>query len=156
MDSNILSRQGFSLVELSLAILITAILAGAAFYSSGKIRQTTQAQRVIEELNTIAAVSVGYYAENGAWPAHIADLRPQYLGPQASDVNPFGNAYTITPAMQGVSVSTLLPSGLLTPQSFGSEVVIRNQGGNDLVIITKSLESSIWRLKYDKKNIYKQ
>ncbi len=156
MDNNVLARRGFSLVELGLVLMVISVLFAASFYSAAKIRQTAYAQRVIEELDSIAAVSIRYYSEHGAWPVNISDLRPSYLVQSSSDLNPFGNAYLITSGVSSVSISTLLPKGLVTGRSFGSEVIVVNQGNNDLVSITKSPESRTWNLKYEKKYIYKQ
>lgn len=156
MDSDVLKDKGFSLFELSLVSIIATLAIIALFYSSGKIRQGVCAQRVIEELDSIALASTRYYSEHGAWPAALADLRPSYLVQGAGGLNPFGNAYTITPGVEAVSVSTLLPAGLVTNKSSGNEVVVQNQGNNDLVSITKSLESRTWYLKYEKKYIYKE
>jgi len=156
MDSDFLERRGFSLVELSLVLMVASLLIAVSFYSAVKIRQAALAQRTINELNTLATVSTQYYLENGAWPNSLSDLRPKYLGFNSSDVNPFGNAYTIIADTSKVSVSALLPKGLITNKSFGSEVVVVNQGNNDLVSITKSPDSRNWKLKYEKKYIYKQ
>lgn len=156
MDSNVLARRGFSLAELSLVLMAVSVFIAVSFYSAAKIRQIASAQRVIEELDSIAVASTRYYSEHGAWPASLSDLRPGYLVQQSSDVNPFGNAYTITSNASSVSVSTLLPKNLVTSESYGSEVVVVNQGNNDLVSITKSPESRTWNLKYEKKYIYKQ
>ncbi len=136
--------------------MLAGVFIAAAFYSAAKIRQIASAQRVIEELDSVALASTRYYSEHGAWPMNISDLRPSYLVQQSSDVNPFGNAYTITSNVSSVSVSTLLPKGLITSKSFGSEVVVVNQGNNDLVSVTKTPESKTWKLKYEKKYIYKQ
>ncbi len=156
MDSDVLAKRGFSLVELGLVLMVTSVLIAISFYSAAKIRQVTLAQRTISELDTIASVSTQYYLENGAWPVSVSDLRPKYLSANSSDFNPFGNAYTITAGASMVSVSTLLPRGLVTTRSFGSEIVVVNQGNNDLVNLSKSVESSNWKLKYEKKYIYKQ
>jgi prepilin-type N-terminal cleavage/methylation domain-containing protein len=156
MDNNVLARRGFSLAELSLVLMVASVFITASFYSAAKIRQAASAQRVNEEMDAIAAASTRYYSEHGAWPVSLSDLRPSYLGQQSSDLNPFGKAYTITSGVSGISISTLLPKGLLTNKSFGSEVVVINQGNNDLVSITKSPESRTWNLKYEKKYIYKQ
>ncbi len=156
MDNNVLKRRGFSLAELSLVLMLAGVFIAAAFYSAAKIRQIASAQRVIEELDSVALASTRYYSERGAWPVSLADLRPSYLVQQSSDVNPFGNAYTITSNASSVSVSTFLPKGLITSKSYGSEVVVVNQGNNDLVSITKTPESRTWKLKYEKKYIYKQ
>ena len=157
MDNNVLTkRRGFSLAELSLVLMLVGVFIAAAFYSAAKIRQVASAQRVIVELESIALASTRYYSERGAWPAALADLRPSYLVQQSSDVNPFGNAYTISSNVASVSVSTLLPKGLITSKSYGSEVVVVNQGNNDLVSVSKAPESRTWKLKYEKKYIYHQ
>jgi prepilin-type N-terminal cleavage/methylation domain-containing protein len=156
MDNNVLARRGFSLAELSLVLMVASVFIAASFYSAAKIRQAASGQRVIEELDSIAAASTRYYSEHGAWPTGLSDLRPSYLGQQSSGLNPFGNAYTITSNVSSFSVSTLLPKGLITNKSYGSEIVVVNQGNNDLVSITKSPESRTWKLKYEKKYIYKQ
>ena len=157
MDHNVLKRRrGFSLAELSLVLMLAGVFIAAAFYSAAKIRQVASGIRVLEELDSIASASTRYYRELGAWPVSLSDLRPSYLVQQSSDMNPFGNAYTITSNASSVSVSTLLPKNLVTPKSFGSEVVVVNQGNNDLVSITKTPESTTWKLKYEKKYIYKQ
>ena len=156
MDNNVLSRRGFSLVEMCVVLMVVSVLFAVSFYSAGKIRQTASAQRTIDELNTIAAVSMQYYQECGAWPVSLSDLRSKYLASGSSSLNPFGNAYIISSSAWDVSVITLLPKGLITGKSFGSEVVVINQGNNDLVGVTRSKESRNWNLKYVKKYIYKQ
>ena len=156
MDSNVLKRRGFSLAELSLVFMVVSVFLAAVVCSAAKIRQAASAQRVIEELNAIAVASSGYYSEHGAWPASSADLRPGYLTQQSTAVNPFGNAYIITSNAFSLSVSTLLPKGLVSGKSYGSEVVVINQGSNDLISITTPPETRTWKLKYEKKYIYKE
>ncbi len=156
MDSNILNNRAFSLVELSIVILIIAVVIFALFYASGKIRQTAQAQRITEELEAITIASTRYYSENGAWPESISDLRPKYLSPSVNGSNPFGYSYLITPEGPELKVSTVLPSGLISSKSFGTEVVVVNQGSTDSVSVTKPVISGTWQLKYDKKYLYGQ
>lgn len=136
--------------------MIVSVFFAASFYYAAKIRQAASAQRVIDELEGIAAAGNRYYSEHGAWPVNLTDLCPGYLVQQASGFNPFGNAYTITSNVLSFSVSTLLPKGLMTNKSYGSEIVIVNQGNNDLVSITNPLESGTWKLRYEKKYLYKQ
>ena len=85
-----------------------------------------------------------------------ASIRCDQRVPAASsgDLNPFGNAYVITGGDDAVSVSTILPKGLIIATSMASEVVVVNQGNNDLVTVTKSQESTLWSLQYEKKYIY--
>jgi len=156
MDSDVLAKRGFSLVELGLVLMVISVFIAISSYSAAKIRQVVKAQRTLNELDAIASVSTQYYLENGAWPASLADLHPKYLGPTSSDFNPFGNAYAITAGTSSVSVSTVVPRGVITEKSFGSEIVIVNQGSNDLVSLSKSIESRNWKLKYEKKYIYQE
>ena len=156
MDGYVLKKRGFSLTELSLVLMIVSILIAVSGYSAAKIRQGVCAQRVTDELDVIAIAGTRYYSEHGAWPASLSDLRPGYLAQQSGDLNPFGNAYTITSNIPSFSVSTLLPKGLITSKSYGSEVVVINQGNNDLVSITRTPEITTWKLKYEKKYIYKE
>jgi len=156
MDGNVLKRSGLSLVEVSLVFMAAGVLLAAVVCSAAKIRQAASAQRAIEELNAIAAAGRGYYSEHGAWPAGLADLRPGYLAQCSTAVNPFGREYLITSNAFSLSVSTLLPKGLASGKSCGSEVVVTNQGDNDLLSITTSPETRNWKLKYEKKYIYKE
>ena len=157
MDSDVLGKKGFSLIELALVLAITAILTALALYSAKAVRQAALAERTVSELSSIAVASTGYYNQNGTWPAALSDLRQGgYLVTTSSDLNPFGSAYIITGRGEMASVSTLLPKGLVSANSFGSEIVVTNQGSNDAVSITKSQESSTWGIKYEKKYIYGQ
>jgi len=157
MDSDVLGKRAFSLIEASLVLAIVAILLAIALYSAKGIRQTYLAERITKEIDSIAVASTRYYSEKGAWPALLSDLRATgYLASGSGSLNPFGNSYVITGGSQTVLVSTLLPKGLITAKSMGSEVVIVNQGNNDLVSITKLVETTTWNLKYEKKYIYHQ
>lgn len=157
MDSYVLAKQrGFSLAELVLVLMLASIFIAAAGYSALKMRQLAKAQRTLYELDSIASVSMQYYLENGAWPATLSDLRPKYLSSTSGDLNPFGNAYTIIGNVSRVSVSTVVPRGVITEKSFGSEIVIVKQDVNDLVSLSKSIESRNWKLKYEKKYIYQE
>jgi len=156
MDSDVLTKRGFSLAELVLVLMVVSVFIAATGYSAVKIRQVIKAQRTLNELDSIASVSTQHYLENGAWPASLADLRPKYLSSTSGDLNPFGNVYTITGNVSRVSVSTVVPRGVITEKSFGSEIVIVNQGANDLVSLSRSVESRNWKLKYEKKYIYQE
>ena len=157
MDSDVLNRKAFSLLELSLVLAITAVLLSIALYSAKAVKQTALAERTVEELNSITLASTRYHSQNGIWPVSLSDLRTGgYISLNSGDLNPFGNAYVITGGGEAVSVSCVLPKGLISVKDFGSEIVVTNQGSNDLISITKSQESSTWGLKYEKKYLYGQ
>jgi len=156
MDGNVLGRRGFSLIELAMALAVIAVILAVVLYSAKAIRQVALAERTVDELNGIAVASTRYYGQNGSWPGTLSDLRAGgYLGPGSSDLNPFGNAYVIAGGNERVSVSCVLPKGLVSMRSFGSELVVVNQVNNDLVSVTRSFETGIWKLKYEKKYIFR-
>jgi len=156
MDRDILKNGGFNLIELSLVFAIAAMLLGAVFCSAARTRRIALAGRTIQEMDALASASTQYYLGIGAWPQDVADLRPAHLSPEATGINPFGNVYTIAGGVSSVTISTALPKGLITPENSGSEIVIQNQGANDLVSVTRSVESTAWGLQHDKKNIFHQ
>ena len=157
MDSDVLGKKGFSLIELALVLAITAVLISIVLYSAKAVRQAALAERTVEELSSIAVASTGYYNQNGTWPAALSDLRQSgYLVATSGDLNPFGYGYTIAAIDGSILVSTLIPKGLVSTNTSGIEIVVTNQGSNDLVTITEPQESATWGLKYDKKYIYDQ
>lgn len=156
MDRNFLSRRAFSLIEMILAFTVSAVLCVAALYSAVKVRQIAAVQRVSFELDAVADAGIRYYSQTGAWPEQFSDLCPGYLTQWVTGLNPFGNPYVLTHGVSMITISTTLPKGLAVLNGFGGEAVISRQDGYDFVSITRSLESSIWTLKYEKKNIFKQ
>lgn len=156
MDRDILETKGFSLIELSFVFAIAVILLGAAFYSFARMRQAVLAKRTIQEMDALADAGVQYYLGNGAWPQEVVDLRSVYLSPEVTGSNPFGNVYVVAGGVSSVTVSTALPKGLITTGSSGSGIVVHNQGTDDLVSVTRSVESTTWGLQYEKKNIFHQ
>ena len=157
MDSDILKEKAFSLVELILVLAATAMLLAIVLYTSKGIRNTARSERTIEEMSSIAKASARYYNQNGIWPVSLSDLRGGgEISATSGDLNPFGYGYTIAAIDGSISVSTLIPKGLVSTNTSGIEIVVTNQGSNDLVTITEPQESATWGLKYDKKYIYDQ
>ncbi len=156
MDRDILETEGFSLIELSFVFAIAVILLGVVFYSAARMRQAVLAKKTIQEMDVLADASVQYYLGNGAWPQDVVDLRSVYLSSEVTGSNPFGNVYAITGGVSSVTVSAALPKGLVTTGNSGSGIVVRNQGTDDLVSVTRSVESTTWGLQYEKKNIFHQ
>ena len=75
MDSDVLGKKGFSLIELALVLAITAVFIAIVLYSAKAVRQAALAERTVSELSSIAVASTGYYNQNGTWPATLSDLR---------------------------------------------------------------------------------
>lgn len=77
-----MTRRGFSLVELLVALLITAILASLAIPSISVIVRRADAARVVADLDAIRVAALDYYAANGAYPpSGSAGTVPATLAP---------------------------------------------------------------------------
>jgi prepilin-type N-terminal cleavage/methylation domain-containing protein len=61
MDNNVLKkRRGFSLVELSLVLMLAGVFITAVFCSAAKIRQVASGIRALEEMDSIVLASTRY------------------------------------------------------------------------------------------------
>ena len=125
MDSDVLKEKAFSLIELSLVLAATAMFLMVVLYTSKGIRNTALSERALEEMSSIAVASTRYYNQNGIWPVNLSDLRGGgEISATSGDLNPFGYGYTITARDGSVSVSTLLPKGLVSTNTSGIEIVV--------------------------------
>ena len=57
MDSDVLGKKGFSLIELALVLAITAVFIAIVLYSAKAVRQAALAERTVSELSTITVAS---------------------------------------------------------------------------------------------------
>ena len=122
------NKRGFSLIELCIALGVLVILTSSITPVFIKRIQVKAGEKTALEMSVIQQAALSYYTANNAWPASIQVLQS----------------------------AGYLNLSWVTNKSSGSEVVVVNQGNNDLVSITKSPESRTWKLKYEKKYIYKQ
>lgn len=155
MDSDIL-KKGFGLFEIVVVLAVMATLIAIVAVSSSKQRQIAQAERTLNELIVVSSACTQYYNDNGAWPANLAALRPKYLSAQSDDSNVFGNLYIITGDTNQITISTTIPSGFVTKNSFGPQITVVTSGNNDIISVTRPITTGNWRLKYDKKYLYNQ
>lgn len=148
-------KKAFSLPELSLALAICAVLLAMTLNSAAQARRAALAERVIRDLDSVAAASARYYREKGAFPDSLSDLRGSgYLAGSSGDLNPLGFSYVIAGGNEAVTVSCVLPKGIVSAKSLAGGLAVENQGDNDLVSITKQVETRLWKLKYEKRHIY--
>ena len=86
-----INKSGFSLVELSIGVLLLGILASAVVpnFILG-IRQKA-AQKTALEISQIQEAARKYYIDKNSWPANFTTLAAGYLDPtwSATNLNPF-------------------------------------------------------------------
>jgi general secretion pathway protein G len=73
--------EGFTLVELLVALVIVGILAGALLLVSSAGADKAQAARVVSDLRNLKAAAVEFNASSGRWPSAVADLSGYLDGP---------------------------------------------------------------------------
>ena len=82
-------KGGFTLVELLIVIMIIGILAGLVMLGIGEARDSAEATRIINDLRSVKAACLMYYAEEGNWPSQtntmpqtydLMDALEKYLG----------------------------------------------------------------------------
>jgi len=74
-------REGFTLVELLIALVIVGILAGALLLVSSAGADKAQAMRVVSDLRNLKAAAVQFNASTGSWPLSVTDLSGYLDGP---------------------------------------------------------------------------
>jgi|GEM_PF-1983657 len=117
-----LLNKGFTLIELSLVLVLSAILAGAFVPNFVRSLHIEASRKTALEMSQIAEASRVYYIQKNSWPQDLEVLKTTgFLDSDWEGKNPFGNVYTlqlnganidvntnVLPAMTGV-VSGLLP-----------------------------------------------
>lgn len=72
-------KQGFTMLELMLAILIIGVLAAVAMPVYSNAVQKSKISRAQADLRTLESALSIYYAEKGEYPAELKDLTPDYI-----------------------------------------------------------------------------
>jgi general secretion pathway protein G len=81
------SRDGFSFIELLIAMTIIGALAAIAIQSYGSYRVQAETNQAVNDLRTIDTSIQMYKQSNNTYPSSLALL------PQADIVDPWGNPY---------------------------------------------------------------
>ena len=75
MKTDLRDMQGFSLIEVLLAVTIIGLIAAAAVPKAAHVMAVSRTQRVIADLQTLDAAVVMYETEKGAPPKAVGDLK---------------------------------------------------------------------------------
>lgn len=104
-------KKGFLLVELSIALALMAMLAGAIIPSFIKSIQITAGEKTAKEITIIQEAARIYYIDHDTWPADLQVLQTNgYLNSAWVTNNPWSNAYSPSSTTNTYTVSTTLPA----------------------------------------------
>lgn len=153
MDSRILSNRGFTIFELTTTLLIMVSIFLIVIPSYETRLKNAEYEKTIKELSAIAQASIDYFNLGGTWPAKISQLTPKFI-PQAIISSPFGTNYQISTTNNLITVSILIPAGIAQKNSLGQLLVINNQGTQDQIEISKTIQNEFTsRLTYDLRHV---
>jgi|GEM_PF-817815 len=158
VNDNALTR-GFTLLEVTIWGIIIGISLSGIIGSYTNRMNKARYQATVREMGSIAQAVLDYYrSENSpsSWPGSLSDLVPKYM-PHVVTSSPFKGAYQFTCSNSSVSVTTMVPKGLLKDPTEGGFLTIISGTTQDQVSITLNLTNDLdARLSYEKKYLYKQ
>ena len=74
MNKSLRSRQGFTLVEIMIVVVIIGLLAAMAIPAFQKVRTNSQDKAVLNNARQLSAGADQYYLENGVSSVILSDL----------------------------------------------------------------------------------
>ena len=107
-----ITNKGFSLVELSISILILSIIASAVLPSFIMGIRQSAAKKTAIEISQVQEAARKYYIDKNSWPPNFTTLAASYLDPtwSATNLNPFGKPYVVSISGQNLTVQTDIPT----------------------------------------------
>ena len=87
------NKNGFSLIEITIVILLVSILAVVSYPYFIGVSYESKKSRVNNDLQTLSNAMIRYYTMQGTWPVTINDLVPDYIDKAMLD--PWGHPYSI-------------------------------------------------------------
>jgi len=111
-----INHKGFSLLELTLVIIVTTMLLTFAVPSMYRAYLEKAGTKTALEIQNIQDAARSYYLKNGSWPSSINtapnDLESSFYLPSGwNAVNPFNNSYTTSSTSALFTVSTNVADG---------------------------------------------
>lgn len=162
MDNNFTMKKGFTLLELTLVLMIVGILLVTIISNGTNFINRAKCQATVREMGSIAQAAVDYYNSSSSdpdmltWPASISNLAPTYI-PHAVSLSPLGSKYLLSFGNNSVTVSTTIPEGILIDPTEGSFLNITPVPAGQQISITQSIPNEFsGRLNYDLQYLYKK
>ena len=110
------NKDGFTLVEIMIVVVIIGLLAALAIPAFTKVQQTSLRSAVLNDLRVIASAADQYFLENGATTVAINDL-DIYLHMAPTDASSYSNLSYPANATEGTTLEVTgatLPGGSVT------------------------------------------
>ncbi len=163
MDNSFAIRKGFTLLELTAVMMIVGILLTTVISNGINYINRAKFQATVREMGSIAQSAIDYYNSHAStWPSDLAalsnNINPDDNNmPQVVNSNPFNiSGYQLSFANNSVTVSTMIPKGILIDPNEGSFLIVNPGTAADQISITQSIPNEFsGRLIYDLKYLYK-
>jgi type II secretory pathway pseudopilin PulG len=105
----IFHRRAFSLIEITLALLVTTLLIGSVVFTGRAAIEDARQEKVWRTLSAFLEISAQFDAVKGKYPVSIEEIVS--FDARAPLLNPWGNAYVVVPTAASWCVETRVPSG---------------------------------------------
>ncbi len=144
----ILGKDGFSLLEVSIAMFLLLFFVGVISAVQGRI-VAAQGAKTMTEMQSILDAARQYYTINNTWPTTIVQI--QTVLTNAPTNNVFGNAYTIGTSGNSFNVSSSAPVNSVNAIKDGRVAIISNVGVNETITLSTTIpiDTKIGRLQYE-------
>jgi type II secretory pathway pseudopilin PulG len=168
MVSRFTIKGGFALLELAIVMVIVGALMVTIMSNGINFMNRAKFQATVREMGSIAQAAIDYYNSTNnpndpsnpqalAWPSTDASTLGSPFMPQAVKLNPFGNAYSLSFGNNMVTVTTKVPSGVITDPIEGSFLKMVSGPTGITVSISQSIPNEYsGRLSYDLQYIDKK
>jgi len=166
------SIKGFTLLELTVVLVIVGVILATIIANCTNAINRAKFQSTVREMNSIAQAAIDNYSSSNnpndatnpqplVWPGSTAVLannaNPNNNNmPQAVTENPFGFNYQLSSGNNMVTVTTIVPNGVLIDKTEGSFLSVTSVGGGQQVSMSLNVPNEYTgRLTYDVNYLYK-
>lgn len=166
MDSRIAIKKGFTLLEMTIVLVIVGVLLITVIGNCTNYMNRARFQSTVREMNSIAQAAIDNYGSSNnpndpvnpqplVWPSGPSSLSnnsdPSNNNmPQVVNVNPFGFNYLLTAGNNMVTVTTVVPNGTSIDPTEGSFLNVTPVASGQQISVTLSIPNEYTgRLSYD-------